>query len=608
MSRRICGLTYLCLVPDIIQLLPESISNQIAAGEVVLRPASVVKELLENSVDAGARNIQLIIRDAGRQLVQVVDDGCGMSPTDARISFERHATSKIRTFEDIQRVLTMGFRGEALASIASVAQVEMKTRKTDDELGTELYIEGSEVKRQEPCQCARGTSVSVRNLFFNTPARRNFLKSNTAEMRHIIEEFQHVALAHPEIAFSMVVNGSDLYRLETGSLRKRIVQMFGKNYDERLVPVDETGGLMDITGFIGKPDQARKTRGEQFFFVNKRFIRNNYLNHAVFKAYADLIPPNTFPLFVIFINVNPEYTDVNVHPTKQEIKFEDERNVYAYVHASVKHALARFSVTPAIDFEHEGAMRDMGIRPLRQPASPGGTGSGVKTITKLKPLAPKAHPNWKELYEIARDKGEKVVTMPSNPLSHRDAELSPVQISNRYILAEISSGFILIDQQAAHERVLFERYLSRFEQQPATSQRQLFPRTVHLDVADAELLRGILGEVNVLGFDIQEFGDTDFVIHALPAEIEAGDEKHLIERLLQQFKENTHALSIEKRESLARSLSTNAALKAGKTLTIHEMRTLIDELFACRDFQTAPNGRRTFVTFTHEELEKRLGR
>jgi DNA mismatch repair protein MutL len=594
-------------VPDVIQLLPESISNQIAAGEVVLRPASVVKELLENSVDAGATTIQLIVKDAGRQLVQVVDDGCGMSTTDARLSFERHATSKIRTFEDIQKVLTMGFRGEALASIASVAQVELKTRRLDDELGTHLNIEGSEVKRHEPCQYARGTSLSVRNLFFNTPARRNFLKSNTAEMRHIIEEFQHVALAHPEIAFSMVVNGSDLYRLETGTLRKRIVQMFGKGYDERLVPVEQDGGLMHVSGFIGKPDQARKTRGEQFLFVNKRFIRSNYLNHAVYKAYADLIPENTFPLFVIFIDISPEYTDVNVHPTKQEIKFEDERNVYAYIHASVKHALARFSVTPAIDFEHEEAMRDMGLRPARSKPSPITVSGEAGTVAKPKPL--KGQPNWKELYRLARETGEPKVTVPSTSVQPaRVEELAPVQLSNAYILSQIKSGFILVDQQAAHERILFERYMSSLEKHPATSQRQLFPRTVHLGMAEAETLRGIISEVNLLGFDVQEFGDTDFVIHALPADVESGDPKDLIEHLLQQFKENTHALNLNRHESLARALATHTALKSGKPLTTQEMRTLVDELFGCSDFQTAPNGRRTFVTFTHDELEKRFSR
>jgi DNA mismatch repair protein MutL len=424
-------------------------------------------------------------------------------------------------------------------------------------------------------------------------------------MRHIVDEFQHVALAHPEVAFSMVVNGSDLYHLEAGTLRKRIVQMFGRNYDERLVPVEESGGLMNLSGFIGKPDHARKTRGEQFFFVNKRFIRSNYLNHAVYKAYSDLIPDNTFPLFVICIDVDPAYTDVNVHPTKQEIKFEDERNVYAYVHAGVKHALAKFSVTPAIDFEHEEAMRSMGVKPLPSHLM----SREADALTTVRQTALRSQPNWKELYQVARDKGASVVTVPSqSPVTAPAAELNPVQLNQRYILTEIKSGFLLIDQQAAHERVLYERYLGRFERQPATSQRQLFPRTIHLDAGDAQVLRDILGEVNTLGFDIQEFGDTDFVIHALPSEIEAGDERALIEHLLHQFRENVHALNIGKRESLARSLAANSALKAGKALTAAEMRTLMDELFACSDFQTAPNGRRTFVTFTHDELDKRFAR
>lgn len=593
---------------DVIKLLPDSISNQIAAGEVVLRPASVVKELLENSVDAGSENIQLIVKDAGRQLIQIVDDGCGMSTTDARMCFERHATSKIKRFEDIQNVMTMGFRGEALASIASVAMLEMRTRKHADELGTCIVVEGSTVTKHEPCQGAPGTSIAVKNLFYNTPARRNFLKSNNAEMRHIVDEFRHVALAHPEIAFTMAVNGAELYRLDRGNLRKRVAQTFGKGTNEKLVPVDETGGLMEISGFVGKPDQARKTRGEQFFFVNKRFIKSNYLNHAVYKAYTDLIPPNTFPLFVIFIDVDPAYTDVNVHPTKQEIKFEDERNVYAYVNSAVRHALGKFSVTPTIDFEHAGAMKEMGVKPIVSTTSP--KAKTMTPIKKLESVRSQVAPQWKELYKAAKHTPAETITLPSAspeaPIPGEEPE--PLQLHNKYILCPLQSGFVLIDQQAAHERVRFEQYQKRFDAQKSFSQRQLFPKTIHLETAEAELLRTIADSVNSLGFDLQEFGENDFVVHALPVEIDAGDEQSLIENLLEQYKENRHALHLEVHESLARSLATSSAIKSGRKLSSVEMRTLIDELFACAKPETAPNGRRTFATFTLDELEKRFAR
>ncbi|HXH18234.1 MAG TPA: DNA mismatch repair endonuclease MutL, partial [Chitinophagales bacterium] len=443
---------------DIIHLLPDSIANQIAAGEVIQRPASAVKELLENSIDAGSTAIRLIIRDAGKTLIQVVDNGCGMSETDARLSFERHATSKIRTIEDLFAIRTMGFRGEALASIAAVAQVEMKTKKTEDEIGTLLIIEGSEVKSQEPCHTPGGTSISVKNLFYNVPARRNFLRSNPVEMRHIIEEFQRIALAHPDIFFTLTHNDMEIFHLRPGNLRQRITSVFGSGYNERLVPVDEQTGIVKIYGFVGKPGFARRTRGEQYFFVNGRFIRNHYLSHAVFINFEELIPDGSYPFFVLFIDLDPASIDINVHPTKQEIKFEDEKLVYGFVRAAVRHALARYSVTPTLDFEQEQSLNQIQSQFLRNPVAAAAETPYERppAFTSAATTPHRMPPNPEPLYEISADQESAEVTLPSRMFEtaveeEPEAEAihsEPVQIHNRFILSQIKSGFIVIDQQA----------------------------------------------------------------------------------------------------------------------------------------------------------------
>jgi DNA mismatch repair protein MutL len=588
---------------DIIQLLPDSIANQIAAGEVIQRPASVVKELMENAIDAGATSVKLIIKDAGKALVQVVDDGCGMSETDARMSFERHATSKIRQAADLFSIRTMGFRGEALASIAAVAQVELRTRQHNAEHGTKLVIEGTEVKAQEPCSCAPGSSLLVKNLFYNVPARRNFLKSNTVEYRHILDEFQRIAIANPDIFFSLHHEGREEYHLPPGNLRQRLVGLFGSSANKKLVPLREDTDILRLYGFVGKPEFAKKTRGEQYFFVNNRFIRSSYLNHAVVTAYEELLPRESYPLYVVFFEIDPARIDVNVHPTKQEIKFEDERLVYNYLKVAVRHALGRHSITPMLDFDQELSIaRASAQRPNLFPEQ-----------------APTSMKQWEQLLSGLGDKEEEsapAVTIGSNWVSQSETEpgmaalqkqhREPYQLHASYIVSPIKSGFLLIDQQAAHERILFERFLSALEESQAHTQQELFPRNIELSAPDADLLRRILPEIHQLGFDIQEFGQSSFVLHGLPVEFSGGqDPQNIIESLLEQFKQNTE-LKLQLRESLARSMARTAAIKRGKPLSVAEMQSLIDQLFACSVPYQSPSGRQCFLTWTLEEIEKKL--
>ncbi|MCC7246418.1 MAG: DNA mismatch repair endonuclease MutL [Saprospiraceae bacterium] len=647
---------------DVIQLLPESVANQIAAGEVVQRPASVVKELMENAIDAGATRLQLIVRDAGKTLIQVIDNGCGMSETDARMSFERHATSKIRESKDLFALQTMGFRGEALASIAAVAQVELKTRRMMDELGTRILIEDSAVRIQEPCQTPQGTSIAVKNLFFNVPARRNFLKADPVEMRHIMDEFQRIAMAHPDLFFSLHHNDQELFHLPAGNLRQRIVKIFGDAVNKKLVPVQQDTDILTISGFVGKPDYFKKSRGEQFFFVNKRFIKSAYLQHAVVSAYEELLPADTYPLFVLFLEIEPSRIDINVHPTKQEIKFDDEKLVYNYLKVSVRHALGSHNVTPMLDFEQEPAFSAQPVRtPSSNPAPPtsvgdyklGGSG---KSRENTSPDPDQRHAsnlrNWQRLYEnldlapatptpqpvertedetvaaleqilgqsliIEREEVAPPVVQPSSTaattIEMDDAESSfskgqkePYQIHLQYIVSHIKSGFLLIDQQAASERILFERYLGALGKQPMPTQKVLFPRTLELPPADAVLLRDILDEVNRLGFEIAEFGGNAFVVHGIPAELTASNisEEKWLEKLLFQYK-NQLDLSLNSEQNLARAMARSAAVRRGQPLSITEMQDLIDGLFACEMPYASPFGKKTFVTFGLDEIQKRL--
>jgi len=624
---------------DVIQLLPESVANQIAAGEVVQRPASVVKELLENAIDAGATRIQLILREAGKTLIQVVDNGCGMSETDARMSFERHATSKIRESKDLFAILTMGFRGEALASIAAVAQVEMRTRRATDELGTRIVVEDSMVKIQEPCQCPAGTSISVKNLFYNVPARRNFLKGDPVEMRHALDEFQRVAMAQPELYFTLHHNDQEIFHLPNGNLRQRIVKLFGEPVNKKLVPVEEQTEVLSITGFVGKPDYFKKGRGEQYFFVNKRFIKSNYLHHAVVSAYEDLLPADTNPLYVLFMEIDPKRIDINVHPTKQEIKFDDEKLVYNYLKVTVRHALGSNNITPTLDFETEPAFQPSLIRQkqlrLEQAQGKESVDNFQRKYGNNDPEAAQRNANnllnWQKMYEDLRinDTGTPEPA-PENPeetpglrpgfeirqsaggieMDDENQSFSkglrePYQVHGQYLVSHIKSGFMLIDQQAASERILYERYLAALENQPIATQKALFPKNIELSAADAILLRDILPEVNCLGFDIQEFGGNTFVIHGTPADMGGKQEEALLEKVLNQYKDNFE-LELGIRDNLARSMAKSAALKRGQPLSIREMQDLIDQLFACALPFQSPSGRNCFITFDLDDLQKRF--
>ncbi len=626
---------------DIIQLLPDAIANQIAAGEVIQRPASVVKELLENSIDSGASNIKLIVKDAGKALIQVIDDGCGMSETDARMCFARHATSKIRKAKDLFAIRTMGFRGEAMASIAAIAQLEMRTRRQVEELGTKIVIEGSEVKTQEPCQCASGTSISVKNLFFNVPARRNFLKTTTVEMRHILDEFQRVVLAHPDVFFSLHHNGSEIFHLTSGNIRQRIVGIFGTNSNKKLVPVSEETDVLKLSGFVGKPEYAKKTRGEQFFFVNNRFIKSGYLNHAIMTAYEELLSADTYPLYVIFLEIDPSRIDINVHPTKQEIKFDDERLVYNYLKVAVRHALGQYSITPSLDFEQEISMTksSMGkMSPISKPtqtqtfksgasATGGNSGSHSPKPTQLESSNLR---NWKKLYDgleefddskkentvDALDTPRESMTIGSEwtentPLDDAAGSFSrqrkqPYQIHGTYIVSQIKSGFLLIDQQASHERILYERYLASLNEKQTATQKELFPKNISIASVDVPLLTDILPEIRLLGFDIQEFGKDTFVIHGVPAELGTGiDEQKLIESLLEQYKKNLD-LKVDIKENIALSMARGASIKRGQILTASEMQALIDQLFACEVPYKSPRGGHCFITYDMDDLQKQF--
>jgi DNA mismatch repair protein MutL len=596
-------------MPDIIQLLPDSIANQIAAGEVVQRPASAVKELIENAIDAGATSIKLIIKDAGKTLIQVIDDGTGMSETDARMSLERHATSKIRKAEDLFTIRTMGFRGEALASIAAVAQVEIKTRQADQELGTLLTIEASEVKRQEPVACEKGTSISVKNLFYNIPARRNFLKSNPVELKHIIDEFQRIALAHAEVSLTFVQGDEiifDLPVVKNGNISQRIVNLFGKSYQEQLASCKEETEYVKVTGYIGKPEFARKTRGEQFLFVNNRFIRSNYLNHAVVSAFEGLMPENSFPFYVVFIDIDPKHIDVNVHPTKTEIKFDDERAVYAVVRSAVRQSLGAHNLAPSIDFTD-----DINIVAKLSNAS-SETAREIYYEERFQSSITKSNQqNWEKLFE--GESTSRLFNQDATPVSQQDflPGTEPVevdekilsQLHKKYILRQVKSGLMIIDQQRAHERILFEKFVEEIKYRSAPTQQSLFPKTITFPAADFTLILEMEQEIKGLGFRFEVFGKNTLLVNGIPANLKFVNEKQLFEGLIDQFKHNQAELSLPLQENLARALSKRAAIKSGQPLELEEMKELVSALFACKSPNYSPDGQSTFYIFDSGKIE-----
>lgn len=613
-------------MPDIIHLLPDSVANQIAAGEVVQRPASAVKELMENALDAGATSIKLIVKDAGKTLLQVIDNGSGMSETDARMSFERHATSKISKADDLFALRTMGFRGEALASIAAIAQVEMKTKKTGSDVGVQIIIEGSEIKSQETCVCAEGTSIAIKNLFYNVPARRNFLKTDSVELRHIIDEFQRVAIPNPEIAFSLHHNNTEIFHLEKGTLKQRLMSLFGNSYNTRLVPVEENTSVVDIKGFVIKPEFAKKTRGEQFFFLNKRFIKNSYLHHAVQSAFEELLSKDSYASYFLMLEVNPKTIDINIHPTKTEVKFEDDKTIYAFLRSAVKKSLGQFNITPTIDFNQEAHLYNMPLKPM----------DGIIKAPTIK-VDPNYNPfktdnkstefksterelsnrnNWEKLYtkhidtkpiqEYQKQEEQHIINTDWDNEPFESNKKQTYQLHNKYILSHIKTGLIVIDQQGAHERILYERVLESFEKHQSLTQQELFPKTIELSSIDFALLKELETEIKEIGFDIREFGKNTFIIHGVPAATARFESSALLEGLLENYKQNLQELKLNKRENIARAMARNMAVKSGKALSQEEMNSLIDELFACASPYVTPSGKPTIITFPIDELDKRF--
>ncbi|HRQ20622.1 MAG TPA: DNA mismatch repair endonuclease MutL [Ferruginibacter sp.] len=610
------------ILSDIIQLLPDNIANQIAAGEVIQRPASAVKELLENAVDAGADEIRLIVNDAGKQLIQVLDNGKGMSETDARMAFERHATSKIRNIDDLFHIKTMGFRGEALASIAAVAQVELKTRRAEDDNGIRLEVENSVVVLQEPAAFERGTSVAMKNLFFNVPARRNFLKSNASELKHIMEEFIRVAMAFPEVFFSLVSNGQEVFHLTKGTLKQRIVQVLGSSYGSKLVSVQEHTDYMNIYGFVGKPETAKKSRGDQYLFVNNRFIKSPYLNHAINQAFHELIPKDSFPMYALFIDLDPAEIDINVHPTKQEIKFEDEKVVYAFVQSAVKHALAQFSVTPTLDFELDPGIQqlDAVAKPLTDSQQQATQSSRLfQTFSKSN----QAHfierrsdlKSWESMYPERKDFTSDLeasippaATLYQETRTQIEQAIEVMQLHQTYMVVQTDQGYLIIHQQNAHERILYERYSKAVIGKPIVTQQSLFPATLELSPGDAVLLQEILEELHSLGYQIETFGNNTFIVRGTPADVTQGDEQSAIEHLLEQYKHFSSELKFSKREKVLRTLAMQHAIKPGTTLNKKAMHTLLEELFQCDQPAVSPNGKPVYQSFTNLELNKFFGR
>ncbi|WP_064196138.1 MULTISPECIES: DNA mismatch repair endonuclease MutL [Emticicia] len=630
---------------DIIHLLPDSIANQIAAGEVVQRPASVVKELLENSIDARASNIQLIVKDAGRTLIQVIDDGIGMSATDARMSFERHATSKIRTADDLFSILTMGFRGEALASIAAIAQVELRTRRMIDEVGTMIRIEGSELKSQESVSCPKGTNFQVKNLFFNVPARRNFLKSNPVEMKHILDEFQRVALAHPEVAFTLYHNDVEVYNLPVGKLSRRIIDIFGKSYREQLAGCEEETPFVNISGYVGKPESAKKGRGEQFFFVNKRFIKHSYLHHAILSAFESTIPEGSSPFYVLFIDIDPSHVDINIHPTKTEIKFDDERAIYAIIRSAVRRAIGVYNLTPSLDFESDinfgnlTSTNRFSDLPSQSSINPSVSGIADFENARTQPHNYQASKerddnyveksnsqNWRKLFdglESFKPNNQSSLSFEHEPFtvgskandiadeSRHIAELqeiTAIQIQNRYIVAQAKSGMMLIDQRAAYERILYEKYYNNLKNKKSFTQQLLFPKTIDFSPLDFLLVMEIQDEIKALGFSFEEFGQHTIKINGVPPEVQEENEKEIFEGLVQQYKVNQAELQLDRVENVARSFSKRSSSKYVGELSKIEINLLIHQLFETAVPSYTPNGEPIMSILSLDQLAELLTR
>lgn len=599
---------------ELIKVLPDSVANQIAAGEVIQRPASAVKELMENSVDSGADRIQVIIKDAGRSLVQVVDNGSGMNDADARLCFERHATSKIRHADDLYTIRTMGFRGEALAAIAAIAQIELKTKTTGSEAGTLVKINGSEFELQEPVACQNGTSISVKNLYYNVPARRKFLKANSTELKQIITEFQRIALAHHQITFLLNHNDNTIYNLPAARLPERIQHLFGKSMAQQLVNLKTGTSMITITGYIGKPEFARKTYGEQFFFVNGRFMKHPYLHKAVTQCYENLIPGDSVPSYFIYIEIDPARIDVNVHPTKTEIKFEDERSVYMIIQASVREALGKFNLTPTLDFDREGAMEIPYFRPGDMVDPPtirvnhefnpfeGNDQHGKQDLRSEMNFRQPTVSGWEQLYPPKQEQQQEQAEMGELRQDLR----AGMQIKNKYIMIPVKSGIMMVHQARAYERILFEDFLRNMNEPGGVKQKVLFPFTFELNPVDLNILMDVSDELSAIGFDIQPFGGQSAIMSSVPASVDASDPKALIEGLLEQLKNETPDLAGHYSEQVAKTAARVSSLAFIRALQPEEIQVLIDRLFACREPQFTPGGKPVLTILPMDEIERRF--
>ncbi|MBA7536433.1 DNA mismatch repair protein MutL [subsurface metagenome] len=606
---------------DIIQLLPDSVANQIAAGEVIQRPASVVKELVENAVDAGADEITVIVKDAGRTLIQIIDNGAGMSDTDARLAFERHATSKIRNADDLFDIRTKGFRGEALASVAAIAQVVLRTRQADEEIGTEISIDASVLKYQEPVSCALGCNIQVKNLFFNVPARRKFLKSNTTELKHIINEFQHIVLAHPEINFTLRHNDADVYQLAVTNTRQRIIHVFGRQINSNLNKLETETSLLNIAGFVGKPEGARKTTGEQFFFVNRRYMRHPYFHKAVMRAYEKIIMPDSYPSYFLYFNIDPGNIDVNIHPTKAEIKFENEPAIFQFIQASVKESLGKSNVIPSIDFETSEVIEIPVLRKDTEVRAP-----DIKVDHTFNPFEHKfSHiagadfkkssdsiDHWEKLYSDIenRPSGGNVHHEPLFPEDEEQKNFNHtsgyIQINRKYILTPVKSGLMVIDQKLAHERVLFEQFIQNIAHNKNIAQHELYPTKIDLEPSDYLLVKEITKELALLGIEVSDLGSNTIVINSCPNGMDSSDPREMIEQLLEEYKETNQKLGSSATQVVAASLAKAASVGYGKILYENEMQRLVDELFACENPNYSPTGKKIIAIMNIEELGKLL--
>ncbi|MDD2937863.1 MAG: DNA mismatch repair endonuclease MutL [Proteiniphilum sp.] len=611
-------------MPDIIHLLPDSIANQIAAGEVIQRPASVVKELVENSLDAGATHIRICIKDAGRSLIQVIDNGKGMSATDARMAFERHATSKIKKADDLFSLTTMGFRGEALPSIAAISHVEVKSRREEDDLGTLIVVNGSRLEKQEPVSCAVGSSVSVKNIFFNVPARRKFLKSNETERRNIFSEIERIVLVNPHIEFTLFENDLETLHLPKTGLRQRIVQLEGKHVNQQLIEINEQTTLGKIQGYVGRPESAKKGRANQFFFVNNRFIRHPYFHKAVMLAFEPLIGANVKPDYYIYLQVDPDAIDVNIHPTKTEVKFENEQALWQILMVTVKEALGKFNAIPSIDFDREDAPEIPIYDPTRVTPmprvsldadyNPFRTSYAEKSSSSLPAFG------WEELYhgfekEKEREKEEMDLPMQGalfrssdTNQDHPEAELYPehYQYKQKYILTSVKSGLMIIDQHKAHIRILFDKYIAQIQQRKGVSQRVLFPEVLELSAAESASLPSLLDDLESLGFELSHLGNHSFAVQGVPSEIENVDASLLIRTIIGKSMETGSDVKEAIQEAMALSFAAMTAIPYGRVLTSEEMLLMVSQLFATKTPTYTPDGQRVISMISDQDIEKKM--